>query len=168
MGTTAVIYRIILLGHIAAAIVGFGGLIAHGTFHAQAVRSDPRSARSLLSTTVAVSRWANNSLYAVFALGIVLIALSDDVYGYGELWVSAAFLAWFVIVGLNHGLVRPARSRLIELADALASESVETETTALADHEPARPSLARLALGEGLTQVLLVVSLALMIWKPGQ
>ncbi len=162
METTAVIYRIILLGHIVSAIVGFGALITHGTFHARAVRSRPPDAMPILDATARGARLAEYGFYGVLGFGIVLVALSDDVYRYGAPWVSAAFVIWMVIVGLVHGLIRPARSRLIEVATSADGEAD------LAEHADAQPLLARLAIGEATTQLLLVGALILMIWKPGQ
>ncbi len=165
METTAVIYRIILLGHIGAAIVGFGALITHGSFHAAAVRSPSADAASVLRTTAGGARLAEYGLYAVLGFGIVLIALSDDVYRYSEAWISATFVVWILIVGLVHGLIRPARAQLLELAST--TEPGGDDNDCLADLTEAQPSLARLAIGEAGTQLLLLGALVLMIWKPG-
>ncbi|MDH3300969.1 MAG: DUF2269 domain-containing protein [Acidimicrobiia bacterium] len=169
METTAVIYRVMLLGHIGAAIVGFGALIAHGSFHAAAVRSSSSDAVPVLRATAKVVRVAEYGLYAVVGFGIVLIALSDDVYRYSEPWISASFVVWVLIVGLVHGLIRPARARLLELAAASANESggSSADDGDLADRTEAEPLLTRLAMGEAGTQLLLVGALVLMIWKPG-
>jgi len=173
METTAVIYRIMLLGHIGAAIVGFGALIAHGSFHAKAVRSSPTDAEPVLRATAQGARVGEYGLYAVLGFGIVLVALSDDVYRYSEPWISAAFVIWFVIIGLIHGLVRPARTRLLELASSLNRDG-DSDSSAggdkgsvLVDQVEAQPMLARLAAGEAGTQLLLLAALVLMIWKPG-
>jgi uncharacterized membrane protein len=163
MGTGSAIYRIILLGHIAAAIVGFGGLIAHGFYHAKAVGAQAVETRALLRTTSDVARWAEYGVYAVLAFGIVLVSLSDDVFGFDEPWISASFVVWFLMVGLNHGLVRPARSKLIDAADSMD----ESNSVTLADDSSTKALLGRLAIGEGATQILLIVALVLMIWKPG-
>lgn len=165
METTAVLYRIILLGHIGAAIVGFGALITHGSFHATAVRSAEADAVPVLRATARGARLAEYGIYAVLGFGIVLIALSDDVYRYSEPWISASFAVWFLVVGLVHGLIRPARSRLLELASS--PEPGDHGTGELAQRSDAKPLLARLAMGEAGAQLLLLAALVLMIWKPG-
>lgn len=169
METTAVIYRIILLGHIGSAIVGFGALITHGAYHARAVRSSPTEAAALLRATAQGARMAEYGLYAVVGFGIVLIALSDDVYGYGEPWISASFVVWLLIVGLTHGLVRPARSQLLQVASSPSPVDGDGDPgqTNLVDRDDVQPLLARLAVGEATSQLLLVGALVLMIWKPG-
>ncbi|MDH3293712.1 MAG: hypothetical protein OER95_05270 [Acidimicrobiia bacterium] len=168
MGTTAIIYRIIVLGHLAAVIVGFGGLIAHGALHAKAVQSDAVAAAPLLRSAIDISRIAEYGIYATLALGIILVSLSDDVYGYGEVWISASFLVWFGVVGATRGLVRPGRRRLFELADSITQSAAALGPMArLQDHELAKPLVLKLAVGEALTQLLMVAGLVLMVWKPG-
>lgn len=173
METTAVLYRIMLLGHIGAAIVGFGALIAHGSFHAAAVRSPAVDAVPVLQATAKGARLAEYGLYAVVAFGIVLIALSDDVYRYSEPWIAASFIAWILMVGLVHGLIRPARTRLLALASAPfpgadgVNGGADDHDDDLASRADAQALLARLAIGEAATQLLLVGALTLMIWKPG-
>lgn len=165
METTAVIYRIILLGHIGAAIVGFGALFSHGSFHAAAVRSPLADAAPVLRATARSARLAEYGLYAVVGFGIVLIALSDDVYRYSEPWISASFVVWILIVGLVHGLIRPARTRLLELAST--TEPGDDDGDDLISRADTQPLLARIAIGEAGTQLLLLGALVLMIWKPG-
>ncbi len=161
MGTESAIYKIILLLHVLTAIVGFGGIIAHSAYNAKAFRSKASDAAVLLRTTIGVGKLAEYGIYAVFVLGIVLISLSDGAIGFGEAWISASFVVIFAVVGLLHGLVRPAIKGMTARAEALAPDaelSGDGEAMALAK---------KLALGEGATQLLLAVALYLMIWQPG-
>lgn len=202
MGTGSVLYRIILVGHLIAAVVGFGGLITHGLYHARAVRAAANETAPLMRATVMVSQFAHYSLYALLAFGVILISLSDDAWSFASLWVSLSFVVWFVIVALIHGLIRPAQKQLRDLAtraenDPIVVESCwgpvlaaeegyiepggpgddERSTSAVrrslsfdqwlsgqTDHEGL---LGRLAMGELVTQLLFVVALVLMVWKPG-
>lgn len=155
------VYKIVLLLHIAAAIVGFGGVIAHSAYNAKAFGGTAGDARVLLRTTQLVTNLAHYAIYGVFVLGIVLVAVSDGDVGFGEPWISASFLVWFLLVGVAHGLVKPTVRALTETAEGMAPTSKMTD-------DPGVVGLAKkLALGEGLTQLLLVVSLVLMIWQPG-
>lgn len=161
MGTTSAIYRIILLLHILTAIVGFGGLIAHGAYNAKAFRSTAGDALVLLRNTAAVTKIAHYAIYALFVFGIVLVSLSDGAIGFGAPWISASFLIVFAVVGIAHGLVRPAIRGLTARAEALAPDA------ALESDAEAKSLAGKLAIGEGLTQVLLAIALILMIWQPG-
>ncbi len=167
MGTASVIYRIVLVLHIIAAIVGFGGLVANGINNAKAYRSPVGQARTLLTAGRAVAKIAEYGLYAVLALGIVLVAISDSAFSFGAPWVSAAFVVWFAIIGLSHGLVRPAVVGLIGRTETLAAEAPGQAMPILESDEQAGQLAKRLAIGEGLIQLLLLVAVALMVWQPG-
>jgi len=160
MDDPSAIYQIVLLLHIAAAIVGFGGVIAHSAYNAKAFAGTASDARVILRTTQTVTNLAHYAIYGVFVLGIVLVAVSEGEVSFGEVWISASFVVWFALVGVAHGLVKPTVKSLLERAEALApDEKMTTDPGVVAQAK-------KLALGEGLTQLLLVVALALMIWKP--
>jgi uncharacterized membrane protein len=161
MGTTEPLYRIILLLHIAAAIVGFGGIITHGAYHARAFRGQAGEAATILGATRSVGKIAEYAIYAVLPLGIVLIAVSDSAFGFGDPWVSASFVVWFLIVGATHGLVRPAVRTLNGRAAELGG------VTVLSTDTDAAGAARKLMIGEAAVQLLLVVALVLMIWQPG-
>lgn len=161
MGTGSALYRIVLLAHIAAAIVGFGGLLAAGLVHARAFRSPAAAAGTLLAAGRSIVRVANNALYALLLLGVVLVSLSDGAIGFGATWISASFVVWLLVLGALHGLVRPSVAGLADRADALGPE------VALRGDGTADGLAKRLALGEALVQVGMVVGLALMLWQPG-
>ncbi|MGI9598491.1 MAG: hypothetical protein ACR2QK_20160 [Acidimicrobiales bacterium] len=167
MGTASVIYRIVLLLHIAATVVGFGGLIANGLNNARAFRSPVGQARTLLLANQSVSKIASYGMYALLALGIVLVAISDSAFSFGAPWVSAAFVVWFVMIGIFHGLVRPAVAGLLARAETLAADSPTQAMPILESDQEAGALAKRLAVGEGLVQLSLVVALVLMIWQPG-
>ncbi|MDH4077111.1 MAG: DUF2269 family protein, partial [Acidimicrobiia bacterium] len=150
-----------LLLHILAAIVGFGGVITHGFYNAKAFRSISRTAGELVAATRNASKIAEYAIYAVLPLGIVLVAVSDKVYSMGDPWVSASFLVWILMVGALHGAVRPAVKTLAERAGAISADTrLDTDAAALTASK-------KLMIGESATQVLVVIAIILMIWKPG-
>jgi hypothetical protein len=161
MGTTSLLYRVVLLLHIGASIIAFGGLIANGVLNARAFNGPASESRIILAATSTVSKVADWALYAVLPLGIVLIAVSDDAFGFGDPWVSASFVVWFGVVGVTHGLVRPAVRTMSERADVIPS------IDHLSSDESAVAASRKLMAGETATQLLLAAALILMIWKPG-
>ncbi|MGF1596580.1 MAG: DUF2269 family protein [Acidimicrobiales bacterium] len=161
MGIDSWLYRIVLLLHIATTIVGFGGVITHGAYNARAFRGPAGAAEAIVSATRSVTNLAHYAIYAVLPLGIVLVAISDDTFGLGDPWVSASFVVWFLTVGAAHGAVRPAVRTLGERAQALSPDA------RLDDDPEATAATRRLMVGEAGTQILLVIALILMIWKPG-
>lgn len=155
------LYRVVLLLHIGASIVAFGGLIANGVLNARAFNGPSAEGGVVLAAGHAVSKLADYALYALLPLGIVLIAVSDDAFGFGDPWVSASFVVWFAVVGVTHGLVRPAVRTMSEQVDSLGGSG------RLADDATSVAASRKLMLGETFTQILLAAALILMIWKPG-
>ncbi len=161
MGLDSAIYRIVLLLHVVTAIVGFGGLIAHGAYNAKAFASKAGEAAILFKNTRSITNIAHYAIYALLALGIILISLSDGHISMGAMWVSASFVVWFLMVGAAHGLVKPAMIKMQERSEAMDPEANlkdDAEITTLAK---------KLAMGEAGTQLLLLIALVLMIWQPG-
>ncbi|MEM9133239.1 MAG: hypothetical protein AAGE88_12900 [Actinomycetota bacterium] len=144
-----------------AVVVGFGGVIAHSAYHARAFRSPAATAASVLDIATAATRLAEYAIYAVLPLGIVLVATSDDTFSLGDPWVVASFLVWALLVSAAQGAVRPAVRTMMTRAQELSPETVLST-----DDEVAAAS-RRLMAGEAATQLLLVVALALLVWKPG-
>lgn len=159
MDEPSAIYQIILLLHIAAAIVGFGGVIAHGAYNAKAFASSAGDAAVLFRTTQAVTNLAHYAIYALFVLGIILVSLSEGDISFADPWISASFVVWIALVGVAHGLVRPAVAAMREAAEGLPAEQK------LSEDATATATAKKLALGEALTQLLLVVALVVMIWQ---
>ncbi len=161
MGTDSALYEIVLLVHIVAVIVGFGGVITHGAYNSKAFRGSGKTAGELLTATKDVTNIAHYAIYAVLPLGIVLVAISDKTFTFADPWVSASFVIWFLMVGAAHGAVRPAVAKLAERANAISPDSaLDTDAEAVA-------ASRKLMIGEAATQLLLVVAVALMIFKPG-
>ena len=86
------------------------------------------------------------ALLCLGAFGIGMVLTSDDQFGFGDTWVSLAFLVWLAICGIITGVMLPGERKLAA-GDASAEKVVERA-------------------GQ-LTTLLLLVMLYLMIWKPG-
>lgn len=161
MGIDSAIFKTVLVLHIATAVIGFGGIIAHGTYNAKAFASKAGEAAVLFKHTRAVTAMTHYALYALFALGIILIVASDGTFGMGDPWVGPSFLVWFAVLGVAHGLVKPSMTKLQLRAEELSASA------SLKDDETSVALAKKLAIGEAATQLLLVISLVLMVWKPG-
>jgi len=161
MGIGTNIYNIVLLLHVATAIVGFGGMIAHGAYNAKAFRSPASEAATIMKTTQSAAKMVEYAVYAVMPLGVVLISVSDKAFSMGAPWVSAAFVVWFVVVGLFHAMIRPAQKVFAARAEEIAP------TTVLSADPEAEASSRKLMIGELGVQVMTLVALYLMVWQPG-
>jgi hypothetical protein len=83
------------------------------------------------------------ALVLVWVFGMGLVGMSDDSVEMSETWVVLSLIGWVILMAVSWFLIRPA----------------------LTDTSPA--AKGRLSAGIGVTHLLLVVIIALMIWKPG-
>ena len=80
----------------------------------------------------------SGGLIAAGLFGILLILASDDVWKFDQTWISLAFVVWIAMNGVFHAMIFPRRG-----------------------------GGDRAQLGMAIMDVLLIIMLYLMIWKPG-
>ncbi len=90
------------------------------------------------------------------------LILDSDFIGFGDAWVSASFVLWFVAMGLGTGVMSPHAKRIRARADQLIADGVAESAELQAEY--ATPRIK--AIGMVLT-LLLVVFAYLMVAKPG-
>jgi hypothetical protein len=157
-------YKLLLVLHIAAVVVGFGGLVLNTRYTATATRAGGREGAAIATANLEISKWALYALYSVPVWGIGLIGASKSgskmLYTFGSPWVSIGFLLWFVAVGIVHGLVVPSQRKLTAVLNGTGDGSSTTTDV--------RTLNSRLATAGAAIDIILVVVLVLMVFKPGQ
>lgn len=83
------------------------------------------------------------ALVIVWVLGMGLVGMSKDAIEMSQTWIALSLLCWVVLVAVSWFLIRPAL------------------------HNTGEAARARLSAGVGVTHLLLVVVVALMVFKPG-
>lgn len=160
------LYKVVLLLHILAAIVGFGGVLLNGVYATMAkANPGPEGAAITRANFHVTSVWAERSIYGVFVFGLLLVPLSDGAIGFGDTWVWTSMALYVVGIGVAHAVLLPSGRRMVELSAAAAQ----------ADPSAGPPPQVgemerlgkRLGAASGVNHLLLVVILGLMIWKPG-
>jgi uncharacterized membrane protein len=151
-------YRIVLVLHILAVIVGFGAVLLNGVYAAKAkARPGPEGAAIAQANYDVTFGWAQWFIYAILIFGFALVGMSDKVIKFSQTWVWLSVVLYLVIIGLVHGVHRPNLRRLNEL--------MRQGTPADRDEMERRGRLAE-AIG-GVLSVLVVVIVFLMVVKPG-
>lgn len=122
-----------------------------------------RSTAAILALLNAGSRVAYltfpGSLLAI-AFGSALVTATGN--SFGAMWISIAFLAWGIAVSTSVAIVSPALRRLHALAEAeLAAGREESDALIAAIRE------SKLAMASHLLSAMLLLSLVLMVFKPG-
>ena len=159
MEVDADLYNLVLVLHILAVIIGFGGMFIAGFYGNEARDRPGREGLIIAETTLKVTGGIPTvAVTAVPILGILLILMSDDAWKFSELWVSLSFLLYIVLVGLATGVQVPAIRKMVAMrsgADGAQSGQMQ--------------ALGKKAATVGaIVNVLWVVILFLMVFKPGR
>jgi uncharacterized membrane protein len=165
MGPDSGIYKVVLVLHLVTVIVGFGGLAVSGFLGAMAAGRRNRDGAVIgqaVDKGYSFSEWF---VYAVPILGIVLVLLSEDVFTFGQLWISLSFVLYIVAIGLLHGVHLPTVRRigalLAEVNGGSGSGGAPPQAAEL-DKLGAKAG----AVG-GVLNLIGVVIVFLMVFKPG-
>ena len=150
----------LLFLHITGAFLLVAGAVSAGTL---TLLSRRRTRPSEIAALLGLVRISEPLIYAGVLLTLVfgIWLVHDSGHGFGEAWVIAALMLWVVANALG-GIGGKREQATRELATRLAGEG-DNETPELRARLTDPVSLA-LNFGSGL--VILVI-LALMIWKPG-
>ncbi len=121
MGPDSGVYKVVLVLHLMAAIVGFGGMVVTGFFGAMAAARRGREGAAIGEAVDKGYKFAEWPIYAVPVLGIVLVLMSEDVFTFSQAWISMSLLLYIVAIGLLHGLHLPTVRRINALLKELAA-----------------------------------------------
>jgi len=152
-------YSILLVLHVAAAVVGFGALLLTGVQAARAARGPSApGAEGVRRYFRPGINWAGRLLYAVPVLGFVLVADSDRAFTAGDGFVVAGLVLWLVAAGIAEAVVWPAERRIQVL---VTERWGDPDTGVLLARDCRRVVVAATALG-----VVFLAAVVVMVGKP--
>jgi hypothetical protein len=161
-------YRILVMLHILCVIGGFGAVAYNGLYVSLARRGAPggQGSGAVLQVNALVSGLAELIIYAALLFGIAAVAASHSAVKFSQAWVSAAFAIYLVDIGILHGWIRRNQRSYTAVA-----AKVEAAAPAQGSRPEEMAQLDRLekrvALGWGVFNVLVVVAVYFMVFKPG-
>jgi uncharacterized membrane protein len=169
MGLNGNLYKFLLVLHIACVILGFGATAFNGLYLDRARRRGGREGATLLEANSDASRVAEFFVYAVLVLGILLVATSKSAWKFSQGWLSAAILLYLLDLGVLHGFVRRTQKRYDQVAAELTEMTGSLSSTG---DQPSQVGVLeqleqRLQLGWGIFNVVFLIILYLMVFKPG-
>jgi hypothetical protein len=160
------LYKFFLVCHILVAIVGLGAVMLNGLYGVEAKKRQGPTGRAVAEANFAVGKVAEYFIYAIPLFGFALIGLSDKVWKFSQTWIWLALLLYVIALGIAHGVLRPSAKKM----NALMLEMEQGPPPS----GGAPPQVVEMqALGQrlgiaGMTNNLIVVLiLFLMVWKPG-
>jgi hypothetical protein len=168
------LYKFTLALHILCAVLGFGAVALNGLY-AQQIKGRLQSGKvaealAVHNANMKVSQIGEYLIYAVFVLGFAVLAqakVGDTfIFKFSQTWVWLSVVLFVIAIGLSHAVMLPGAKRLRTLMEEM-----------LAGPPPAGgapPQVAEMqAVGQrmgtvgAILDVILVVIIFLMVWKPG-
>lgn len=159
MGVDGDLYNVVLVLHILASIIGFGGMFIAGFYGNESRNLPGREGLALAQTTLKVTGGIPTvAVCAVPILGILLILMSEDAIKFSAMWISLSFLLYIVLMGLATGIQVPTIRKMVAMrAGAEGAQSGQVQAMG-----------RKVATVGAIVNVLWVLILVLMVFKPGQ
>lgn len=160
-------YNIVKVLHVLCAIVGFGAVTLNGLYGAQAKARGGAEAAAIGQAVYRVSIVGEYFIYAVFVLGIALVAMGNNLFDFGQTWVWLSMVLYITGLGLSHGVLRPRVRRMNALLVELAGSPGSGGTGPPPQAAELEALAKQVAATEMVLNLLLVVILVFMVFKPG-
>jgi uncharacterized membrane protein len=158
------VYNTLLTLHILAVVVGIGTTSLNGVYAAKAKAAGGPAQGAIMKANFDVSMVAEKIIYLIPIFGLALVGVGHDDYGWslGQTWLWLSLVLYVVALGIVHGVMVPSAKKMQAIGAKMASgQGGPAEGVAAAKLEK------MLATGGMTLNLLLVVLIALMIWKPG-
>jgi hypothetical protein len=177
MGLNSGVYKLLLVLHIFCAIVGFGAVYLNALYGQQVRKRQGREGLAVYEANFFVSGVGQYFIYGVFVFGFLLVLTSDDAWKFDQTWVWLAMALYLVSLGVSHGVLLPAVKRMgVLMRELVAMGPPPAGGTGSVPERPAGPPPQVVEMGAlgkrvgaagAFLDVMVVVILALMVWKPG-
>ena len=161
-------YKVLLVLHLLAVIVGFGPTVMAAAYGAKAKARRGREGLAIAEATYEViSTYAEWLIYSVPITGILMILTSDDAWKFSQAWISASFALYIIALGIVHAVHMPNIRKMNQLLAEVASGGPPTGGGPPPQVAEIEARGKRVAAVGGLLNVLLVTIVVLMVFKPG-
>lgn len=156
---TGALYSVLLLLHVAAAVVGFGALAVTGLQAARARRGPAQpGAGSLRRYFRPGINWPGRALYAVPVLGFALVADSRGAFDSGDTFVVVGLVLWATATAVAETVLWPAERRIQEMVTKRWADD--------ATRRPLERDCSLVAVTAAALTGVFVVAFVVMVGKP--
>jgi hypothetical protein len=160
-------YRAVLVAHIFCAIVGFGTVYLNAIYGAEVRKRRGLEGLAVYEANFRVSMIGQYFIYAVFVLGLALVGLGDP-WKFSQTWIWLATVFYVLGLGISHGVLQPAVKRMGVLMREMIAATASGPSSGPPPQATEMASLGQRVGAAGATlNVIVIVILVLMVWKPG-
>jgi hypothetical protein len=146
-------FKVLVTLHVLCVMGGFGAVAYNALYASLARRRTDGSGAAVLEVNSLVSGFAELLIYAAFLFGIGAVTASSKTIKFSDAWVSAAFAIYLVDIGILHGWIR-RHQKAYAKAVADGGDNVKQLEQ-------------KVGFGWGAFNLLVVVAVYLMVFKPG-
>jgi hypothetical protein len=164
MGLTGGFYRLMLLLHIACALLGFGAVAFNGLYRLRARHRGGDEEVAVLDVNGEVTRVAEILIYATFVFGLLVVVTSSSEWKFSQSWLSAAMLLYLIDIGVLHGLIRRSERQYAGLLRTVNGSGRGGPPGGVGELERLEQ---RIRLGWSIFDLIFLVVLFLMVFTPG-
>jgi len=160
------LYKTLLVAHILCAIIGFGAVFLNALYGNEVKKRRGLEGIAIFDANHKVSTVGEYFIYAVPVFGIALVLASDKVWKFSQTWVWLALLLYVIALGVSHAVLFPTLKRMRVLMGEMAAgpPPVGGPPPQAAEMEQLGKKLG--VVGPFL-DIMVVVVLIVMVWKPG-
>ena len=162
--------KFLLLGHIVCVVVGIGGVMLNGVYGLQAKARPGPGGLAITEANHKVNNIAEGFVYGIPVFGILLV-LRIDGYDFDQTWIWLALLLYVIAVGIVHAVMIPNVKKMIELQRELVAMGPPPAGAPAGGPPPQVAQLEahgkKLATFGPMLNIIALVIIILMIWKPG-
>ena len=171
MGIGSTAYKLVFVLHVLTVIVGFGTVMLNGIRGAEAKKRPGPGGLAIGESGYRVNNVAEKFIYAVPVLGLALVGMSDGVWEFGQTWVWLSLLIYVIGIAVSHAVLIPAEKRMNVLAGELVAAGPPPAGAPAGGPPPQVVEMEglekKLAAAGTFLNLIVVVVVALMIFKPG-
>lgn len=160
-GTLTRVYELLVFLHIVTVVVGIGGVLLNGVYANLAMKGEGTEGVAVSEANYKVSNLAEKFIYAIPVFGILAV-LENDGIDFDQTWIWLSIVLYVAAMGISHAIVIPGHRRINQLARALA-----TGQGGPAEGQELGVIAKRMAPAGMALDLLAVVIIGLMVWKPG-
>jgi hypothetical protein len=161
LGADKPAFDLLLIGHVACTIFGFGALATSGVQAVRLRRNGPGSSTLIRYFAPGVN-WVGRAVYGVPIFGFALLADSHGHQRIGDGWVVDGLVLWTLAIAAAEGFLWPAERRI---QAALASAAPDGASTPIG--ASTRRDCAMVGLLGGALAVIFIAATILMVAQPG-
>ena len=159
-------FNLLVLLHVICVVGGFGPLVYRSVALDLGRRRGDAAAAGSLAVYGQISGVGEALVYLAGIFGLAAVAAGGTSVSFSKPWVGAAIAVYVVMVGILHGLVRPAEKKYRATLLSLAQEAPVAPPNRPPQMQVLESLNRRVAAGMGVFNLLLVAALYLMVFKP--